>query len=120
MSSTYSRAMSAGTAAYAVFALLKPRHLGRALTPSPLEQPDYDVVARTYGARDLAISALAIAAPTTQARESAMFARIFLDLSDAATLTPRVRGKAAKAKVLGVTLIWATLNIAAVVADREE
>ncbi|MBC7632919.1 hypothetical protein [Aeromicrobium sp.] len=114
----YSKIMSAATAAYSVFALLKPRHLGVALTKSPLTQQEYDIVARTFGARDLAVSALAIVAPSTAAREQAMFARIFLDLSDASMLTPQARSASAKAKVLGATLTWAGLNIAAVVADR--
>jgi hypothetical protein len=118
MAPSYSKIISAATAGYAVFALVKPRHLGKALTNSPLKQPEYDTVARLFGPRDLAISALAIFAPSPVVQERAMFARIALDLTDAALLTPEARGAGAKAKVLGATLTWAGLNAAAVVADR--
>jgi hypothetical protein len=118
MTTSYSKIISAATAGYAVFALVKPRHLGKALTKSPLKQPEYDLVARMFGPRDLAISALALFAPSPAARESAMFARVALDLSDAAMLTPQARTTAIKLKVLGATLTWAGLNIAAIRADR--
>lgn len=119
MKPSYSQIMSAATAGYAVFALAKPRHLGAALTPSPLKQPEYDVVARLFGPRDLAISALAIFAPSVVVRERAMYARVALDLTDAAILTPEARTAGAKAKVLAATLTWASLNVAAIVADRK-
>lgn len=117
---SYSQIMSAATAGYAVFALAKPRHLGAALTKSPLKQPEYDLVARLFGPRDLALSALALLAPSPLARDHAMVARVVLDLSDAALLTPEGRTKVAKAKVLGATLTWAGLNVAAIVADRKQ
>lgn len=119
MTVSYSKMISAATAGYAVYAFVKPRHLGKALTKSPLKQPEYDLVARMFGPRDLAISTLAILAPSTHAREGAMIARVFLDLTDAAMLTPEARTMAGKAKVLGATLTWAGLNVAAVVADRK-
>ena len=72
-----SRLMSAATASHGVYALASPRHLGNALTTEPVEQAGYDVLARTYGTRDLTVS-----------------------------------------KVLGVTLGWAALNLAALVTDR--
>ena len=111
--------MSAATAGYAVFAVVKPRHLGAALTRSPLKQPEYDLVARLFGPRDLAVSALALLAPSPRAREQAMVARVVLDLTDAALLTGEATNAAAKAKVLGATLTWAGLNVAAILADRE-
>lgn len=119
MTLSYSKLISAATAGYAVFALVKPRHLGKALTKSPLKQPEYDLVARMFGPRDLVISALALVAPSPAARERAMVARVTLDLSDAVLLTPEARTKAGKAKVLGATLTWAALNVAAIVADRK-
>jgi hypothetical protein len=119
MTTSYSKIISAATAGYAVFALVKPRHLGKALTKSPLKQPEYDVVARLFGPRDLAVSALAILAPSPVALERAMIARVVLDLSDAALLTPQATTKGGKAKVLGATLSWASLNIAAILADRK-
>lgn len=120
MTPSYSQIMSAATAGYAVFALAKPRHLGNALTKSPLKQPEYDLVARMFGPRDLALSALALLAPSPLARDHAMVARVVLDLSDAAMLTPEARTKTAKAKVLAATLTWASLNVAAIVADRKD
>lgn len=119
MNLSYSKLISAATAGYAVFALAKPRHLGEALTKSPLKQPEYDLVARMFGPRDLVISALAIVAPSRAARERAMIARVALDLSDAALLTPEATTKTGKAKVLGATLTWAGLNVAAILADRK-
>ncbi|RYJ07293.1 MAG: hypothetical protein EON52_02005 [Actinomycetales bacterium] len=116
---SYSALMSTATAGYAVFALAKPRHLGKALTKSPLKQPEYDVVARLFGPRDLAISALALFAPSPRVREHAMVARVALDLTDAALLTGEATHTTGKAKVLGATLTWAGLNVAAIVADRK-
>ncbi|GAA1749507.1 hypothetical protein [Aeromicrobium alkaliterrae] len=116
---SYSTILSAATAGYAVFALAKPRHLGAALTSSPLKQPEYDVVARLFGPRDLAISGLALLAPSTRAREQAMVARVALDLSDAVLLSREATSAAGRAKVLGATLTWASLNVAAVLADRK-
>ncbi len=111
--------ISTATAGYAVFALVKPRHLGSALTKSPLKQPEYDLVARMFGPRDLAISALTLFAPSHAAAERAMMARVALDLSDAVMLTPEARNMGGKTKVLGATLTWAGLNVAAILADRK-
>lgn len=119
MAGKYSKMMSVATAGYAAYALVKPRHLGKMLTNSPLKQPEYDTVARLFGPRDFVVSALALLATNEEAREHAMFARIAFDLSDAAILTPEARGAAAKAKVLAATLTWAGLNAAAVLVDRE-
>lgn len=119
MTMTYSKMISAATAGYAVFALVKPRHLGKVLTKSPLKQPEYDLVARMFGPRDLVISALVLIAPSDAARERAMAARFAIDISDAVLLTPEARTTAGKAKVLVATLGWAALNMAALVADRK-
>ncbi|MCD9198293.1 hypothetical protein [Aeromicrobium wangtongii] len=119
MTPSYSKIMSAATAGYAAFALVKPRHLGAALTNNPVKQQRYDLVARLFGPRDLAVSTLALLAPSAAAREQAMWARVALDLADAVLLTPEGRAKGAKAKVLGATLSWASLNVAAILADRK-
>lgn len=116
---SYSTLMTAGTLAYSVYALAKPRHLGKALTNSPLKQPEYDVVARTFGFRDLVVSGLALAAPTAAGREQAMIGRIVLDLTDCALFTAEAKTTSGKAKVLLATLTWAGLNAAAVVKDRQ-
>lgn len=116
---SYSALISVATAAYSVFALAKPRHLGNAITASPLKQPDYDIAARTFGVRDLVVSGLALAAPTAQAREQAMMGRVVFDLTDSALFTNEATTTGRKAKVLAVTVGWAALNVAAIVADRK-
>ncbi|MEV7396692.1 hypothetical protein [Aeromicrobium sp. NPDC092404] len=116
---SYSALISGATVAYSVFALTNPRHLGKALTPSPLKQPDYDVVARTFGVRDLVISALALAAPTAATREHAMLGRVVFDLTDCALFTREAATTGAKAKVMAATLGYAALNAAAIAADRK-
>ncbi|KAA1398194.1 hypothetical protein [Aeromicrobium ginsengisoli] len=116
---SYSAMISVATVAYSVFALAKPRHLGNAITASPLKQPDYDIAARTFGVRDLVVSGLALAAPTAQAREQAMMGRVVFDLTDSALFTNEATTAGRKAKVLAVTVGWAALNVAAIVADRK-
>ena len=116
---SYSALISVATAAYSVFALAKPRHLGNAITASPLKQPEYDIAARTFGVRDLVVSGLALAAPTAQAREQAMMGRVVFDLTDSALFTNEATTSGRKAKVLAVTVGWAALNVAAIVADRK-
>lgn len=118
MKQPLSRSLSIATAGYAIYALVYPRHLGKVLTNDPLKQPDYDLVATTFGVRDLVVSALALAAPTPTAREHAMCARVLLDLCDAASFSPEAHTAAARNKVLGATLTWAAINAAAVVVDR--
>ena len=100
---SYSALISVATAAYSVFALAKPRHLGNAITASPLKQPDYDIAARTFGVRDLVVSGLALAAPTAQAREQAMMGRVVFDLTDSALFTNEATTSGRKAKVISVT-----------------
>ena len=115
---SYSALMSVATMGYAVYALVKPRHLGKALTDDPLKQPDYDVSARTFGVRDLVVGGLALVAPTAAGREQAMMGRVVFDLTDGALFSNEATSTATKAKVLGVTMGWAALNAAAIVADR--
>ena len=115
---SYSAMLSVATAAYSVYALANPRHIGKALTASPLKQPDYDIAARTFGVRDLVISSLALAAPTAAAREQAMMGRVAFDLTDSALFSNEATTSGRKAKVLAVTVSWAALNAAAIIADR--
>ncbi|HET6699378.1 MAG TPA: hypothetical protein VFG88_09840 [Nocardioidaceae bacterium] len=122
MSLLPSRVLSLGTAAYGVFALTRPRHLGAALVTEPDAQARYELLARTYGGRDLAVSALAVFGSTPTTVRTAMLARIAFDLSDAALLS-REAGRPgarpdARAKVLAVTLGWAGLNALALLAAR--
>lgn len=115
---SYSAILSVATAVYSVYALANPRHIGKALTASPLKQPDYDVAARTFGVRDLVVSGLALAAPSAAAREQAMMGRVVFDLTDSALFSSEATTTGRKAKVLSVTVGWAALNAAAIVADR--
>ena len=65
-----SRFMSAATATYGVYALAQPRHLGDAVDPK--HAADYDLLAQTYGARDLAISSVGVLAKSERAVGAAM------------------------------------------------
>jgi hypothetical protein len=118
MSLPLSRTMSAATAAYGAYALARPRHLGRAMTTNTLEQQRYDVWARAYGVRDLTVSALGLLGRSERVVTTAMAVRIASDVVDGAILSVRAHDGATRAKVLGVTLGWAALNTAALVADR--
>jgi hypothetical protein len=112
-----SRLMSAATASYGVYALAQPRHLGSALAESRKEQARYDVLARTYGARDLATSALGVLGRSERTVRAAMLLRIAGDLSDAAILSRETSDPAVRQKVLAVTLGWASLNALALLVD---
>ena len=118
MSFLRSRLLSVATAAYGVYALTEPRHLGAVLTSDPERQEAYDGLARTYGARDLAVAAFGILGRSPKTVTAAMLLRVALDLSDAAILSREARDTAARAKVLGVTVGWASLNALALVRDR--
>ena len=50
--------MSTATAGYGVFALAHPAHLPDALQADKEDRPGLELLAETYGVRDLAISAL--------------------------------------------------------------
>ena len=114
---TWSKLVSALTALYGVFALVKPRHLADGLEAPAVRAPAYDRLARTYAGRDLSISSLALASSTPAVVDSMMVLRIAGDLADAAVLGSTATGKV-RAKVLAVTLGWAAVNTAALVADR--
>ena len=109
--------MSTATAAYGVFALQKPEHLGRALGATPAQMAGYDLLARTYGVRDLAISALGVLGRSDRTVRTGMALRIAMDLGDSAVLALTTEDPKVRRKVLAVTLGWAALNVAAVVAD---
>ncbi len=117
MTRTFTRITSAATAAYAVYALVSPEHIGNAMRASGDEQDFYDKLARGYGVRDLAVSALGVAGPA-RAVPVAMGLRIAGDLADGVFLGSRAPDAQVRAKVLGVTFGWAALNLAALVADR--
>ncbi len=112
-----SRTISAATAAYGLFALAKPRHLGDALEAPHVQRPAIDQVAYTYGARDLSISALGILGTPALVR-AAMALRIAGDLSDATILTRYAPNQKVRSKVLAATIGWGVLNTLALVADE--
>lgn len=111
-----SRFMSTATATYGVYALVEPRHLGNAVDRK--HAADYDLLAQTYGARDLAVSALGLLGKSDKTVTAAMLMRIAMDVSDGLLLSARAKDDATRQKVLGVTLGWATLNALALTADR--
>jgi hypothetical protein len=113
-----SRLMSAASASYGVFALVRPRHLGNALTHDPVQQADYDRLALTYGVRDTTISALGLFGRSDQAVTAAMALRVLSDLTDAVVLSLRNDDPAIRRKVLAVTLGWGALNAGALALDR--
>lgn len=117
MSHRLSRTMSAATAAYGIYALARPAHIGRAMEADAAEQAHYDTLARVYGVRDVAISLLGVLG-TPGAVRAAMRLRVASDLVDAAYLSARTDDAKVRAKVLGVTLGWATLNSLALARDR--
>jgi hypothetical protein len=111
-----SRLMSTATATYGVYALANPRHLGHVVDPK--NPDDYDLLASTYGARDLAISTVALRGRSEKAISAAMVIRIACDVSDGLILATRARDDATRQKLLGVTFGWAALNTLALVSDR--
>ena len=109
--------MSAATAAYGVYALARPSHIGAAMDADPAEQASYDRLARIYGVRDVAISLLGVAGGPRAVR-TAMGLRVASDLVDAGYLSTRAESSSVRGKVLAVTLGWAALNTLALVRDR--
>lgn len=117
MSFPLSRLMSTATASYGAYALADPRHLGRALTSDPKAQASYDLVAQTYGLRDLAISSVGIFGRRPGSVRTAMKIRILMDVADGALLALKADDDQTRQKVLGVTFGWAALNALALAVD---
>jgi hypothetical protein len=117
MTMTWSRLMSAASATYGGYALSTPRHLGRFLTDRK-SQGDYDLLARTYGARDLAISAVGLLGRSERTVTAAMLIRVACDVSDGLLLAPQAKDEDTRAQVLAITFGWAGLNLLALARDR--
>src|SRR4051794_11384253 len=111
-----SRFMSAATASYGVYALVEPRHLGNVLDPK--NASDHDLLAQTYGVRDLVISGFGLLGRSERTVSTAMRIRILCDLGDGVLLAMKAKDDQTRVKVLGVTLGWAALNAFALRADR--
>ena len=116
MSYRLSRMMSTATAGYGVFALVNPAHLPDALEADKEDRPGLELLAETYGVRDLAISALGIFGRSPRTIRAAMLLRIAMDLGDAALLSTKTDDEV-RQKVLAVTLGWAGLNALALLVD---
>ena len=113
-----SRTLSTASASYAGYCFVDPRHLGKAVTGNPAKQAGLDVLAHTFGARDFAVSSLAIFGRSPKTVTSAMLLRIALDVSDGLILAAETDSDEARNRVLGVTFGWAALNTLALVIDR--
>ncbi len=109
--------MSAATAAYAVYALVRPSHLHRALQAPESSRTAHDRLARTYGVRDLATSALVFSGRDSLAR-AGMALRVVGDLGDCAVLASSTPDQDVRRKVAAVTVGWATLNSLAWLVDE--
>jgi hypothetical protein len=112
----HSRALSTATAGYAVFCVVRPRHLADALEVPPERAPETDRLARTYAGRDLPLAALALLSRDPATVRTAMGLRLAADLTDAAVLGSTTSG-AVRSKVLAVTLGYGALHLAALAAD---
>jgi hypothetical protein len=117
MSYPFTRAMAAATAGYGVYALVRPDHLPKAMEAGPSEHDALARIARGYGVRDLAISALTLFGPSATAIRVGAGLRIANDLTDATLLSVRTDSGKVRAKVLAATLGWASLNTLALVRD---
>lgn len=118
MSQRWSRLLSTATATYGVYALVRPEHLWQALEADRSDRDGLELLAQSFGVRDLAISAVGVLSRSERAVRAAMLLRIAMDLGDAALLSRRVSDPEIRTKVLAVTLGWAGLNTAAVLLDR--
>ena len=116
MSYRLSRLMSTATAGYGAFALTRPGHLPDVLQADKEDRPGLELLAETYGVRDLAISALGMFGRSGRTVRVAMMLRIAMDLGDAALLATKTEDVVRK-KVLAATLGWAGLNTLALLVD---
>ena len=117
MSYKLSRLMSTGTAGYGAFALAVPEHLADALQADKEDRPGLELLAQTYGVRDLVIGSVGMFGRSGKTVKTAMLIRIAMDLGDAALLSTRTKDDAIRQKVLAITLGWAGLNALALVVD---
>jgi hypothetical protein len=117
MSHPLSRLLSTATAAYGGYALARPTHLWQALRADSTDRDGLELLARTYGVRDLTIGSLAVLGRAPQTVRAAMLLRIAMDIGDAAVLSARTDDEDVRRKVLAVTLGWAGLNALALALD---
>ncbi|GAW49902.1 MULTISPECIES: hypothetical protein [unclassified Nocardioides] len=114
-----SRLLSTATAAYGGYALARPAHLWQALGADRRNREGLELLARTYGVRDLAISSLGVFGRSERTVRAAMLLRIAMDLGDAVLLSTQTDDEDVRRKVLAVTLGWAGLNALALAVDSK-
>ncbi|MBM7507127.1 hypothetical protein JOE61_000941 [Nocardioides salarius] len=112
-----SRTLSAATASYGAYALVRPSHLPDALGSQAGDREGLELLSQSYGVRDLAVSAAGLFG-SPRVVKAAMAIRIAADLGDCALLAARTEGDVRR-KVMGVTLGWAGLNAVALLVDRK-
>lgn len=117
MSYRLSRLLSTATAAYGGYALAQPAHLWQALGADRKDREGLELLARTYGVRDLAIGSLGVFGRSDRTVRAAMLLRIAMDLGDAALLSTQSDDEDVRKKILAITLGWAGLNTLALVID---
>ena len=118
MSYPLSRLMSAATASYAGYCFARPEHLGQALDADKSQQPGFEQLALVFGVRDAAISTFGILGRSERTVRTAMWIRIMCDVGDGIVLAAKSDDEQVRAKVLGATLGWGTLNFLALTADK--
>ena len=117
MSYPLSRALSAATAAYGGYALTRPAHVWQALRADRKDRQGLELLATTYGVRDLAISTAGMFGKRPGTVRTAMRLRVAMDLGDGLLLSRRTDDPDVRRKVLAVTLGWAGINALALVID---
>jgi hypothetical protein len=117
MSYPLSRLLSVATASYGGYALAQPAHLWQAMRAERKEREGFELLARTYGVRDLALSSLGVLGRRPGTVKAAMLLRIAMDLGDCAVLTSRTDDEEVRRKIAAITLGWAGLNALALAID---
>lgn len=114
MPAPFSRVLHGLTAAYGLYAIVRPDHLARALgeTPSTARRR----LAYTYGARDLPVSALGVLGDADRLRAASLL-RIAGDVTDAAILGATTTGQA-RTKAASVALGWGAVNVLAYLLEQ--
>lgn len=84
-----SRLLSAAPAGCGAYALAQPAHLGQAVQAPKSEMGAWEVLARTYAVRDLAISSFRMFVRSGRTVRTAMKLRILNDVGDGLVLAAR-------------------------------
>ena len=112
-----SRLASAANALGGAVLVLRPQLLGRAMRSDAFEQPSYDSLARVYGARDVLLGAVGLAAQDPKVVRAALLLRVASDVADAVVLGTRSPNARVRTGALASTLAWAVVEVAALRRD---